>query len=140
MERITHLKDDLYVDNKDHSLVMLLKKDKIDGPECNAIFKKKTIHEEILKEEKRPYNYQDETIYYYSDGKTVKDRRFHGSRKTIMETWRTKKEFYECQAKGCGHKWDRIKTDNLGKHNRPKPNEITTKTPVPNNFNNSPYF
>jgi len=101
-------------------------------PKCNAIFKKKTINKETLKEEKRPYHYRDETIYYYNDGETIKDRKFHGKEKTKMETWRTEKEFYECQS--CGHKWDKIFERNLDKDNRPKPNKVRTRFSPPNNF------
>lgn len=101
-------------------------------PKCNAIFKKKLINKETLKEEKIPYHYRDETIYYYNDGETVKDRKFHGKEKTKMELWRTEKEFYECQA--CKHKWDKIFERNLDKDNRPKPNKVRTRFNPPNNF------
>lgn len=101
-------------------------------PRCNAIFKKKLINKETLKEEKRPYHYRDETIYYYNDGKTIKDKKFHGKEKTKMELWRTEKEFYECQA--CNHKWDKIFERNLDKDNRPKPNKVRTKFNPPNNL------
>jgi magnesium-transporting ATPase (P-type) len=101
-------------------------------PKCNSIFKKKLINKEILKEEKRPYYYKDETIYYYNDGETIKDRKFYGKEKTKMETWRTEKEFYECQA--CNYKWDKLFERNLDINNRPKPNKIRTKFNPPNNF------
>ncbi|MBD3202735.1 hypothetical protein GF327_00440 [Candidatus Woesearchaeota archaeon] len=101
-------------------------------PKCNAIFKKKLINKETLKEEKRPYHYRDETIYYYNDGETIKDRKFQGKEKIKMELWRTEKEFYECQA--CGHKWDKIFERNLDKDNRPKPNKVRTRFNPPNNL------
>ena len=101
-------------------------------PKCNAIFNKKLIDKQTLKEEKRPYYYRDETIYYYSDGKTLKDRKFHGPEKKKMETWRTEKEFYECQS--CNHKWDKIFERNFDINNRPKANKITTRFKAPNPF------
>jgi len=100
-------------------------------PKCNHIFKKKLINKETLKEEKRPYHYRDCTIYLYNDG-SEKDEKFHGKEKTKMETWRTVKEFYECQA--CGYKWDKIFERNLDKDNRPKPNIVRTKVNPPNPF------
>ncbi len=99
-------------------------------PKCNRIFKKKLINKETLKEEKRPYHYRDCTIYLYSDG-SEKDKKYHGKEKTKMETWRTEKEFYECQS--CKHKWDEIFEKNLD--NRPKPNIVRTRFDPPNNFN-----
>lgn len=100
-------------------------------PSCNRIFKKKMVNKEKISEEKRPYNYQDLTIYLYSDG-SEKERKYHGKQKTIMETWRTEKEFYECKA--CGHKWDELFERNLDIDNRPKPNTVRTKTKPPSPF------
>lgn len=100
-------------------------------PKCNVVFKKKTINKETLKQEKRPYSYRDCTIYLYNDG-SEKDKKFDGKEKTKMETWRTEKEFYECQA--CGYKWDKIFERNLDKDNRPKPNIVRTKFNPPNIF------
>jgi hypothetical protein len=102
-------------------------------PNCNAIFKKKLIDKKTLREEKRPYHYREETIYYYNDGETIKERKFHGKEKTRMETWRTEKEFYECQA--CDYKWDKRFEKNLDKDSRPKPNEVITKSEAPDAFN-----
>lgn len=101
-------------------------------PNCNRIFSKKLIKKEKLNEEMRPYHYRTETIYYYSDGQTIKDRKYTGSEKKRMETWRTEKEFYECTK--CGHTWDKIVEKNLDEANRPKPNHVTTKTKLPTPF------
>ena len=100
-------------------------------PNCNRIFKKKLVNKETLKEEKRPYHYRDLTIYYYSNG-TEKDRKYSGKEKTKMETWRTEKEFYECES--CGHKWNKIFERNLDIDNRPKPSKVTTRFKAPNPF------
>ena len=100
-------------------------------PNCKKIFHKKLINKETLKEEKRPYRYRDETIYYYSDG-SEKERKFTGPLKTIMETIRTEKEYYECTS--CHHKWDKILERNLDIGNRPKPNKIRSKIKPPNNY------
>ena len=100
-------------------------------PNCKKIFHKKLIDKETLKEEKRPYRYRDETIYYYSDG-SVKERKFTGPLKTIMETIRIEKEYYECTS--CHFKWDKIFERNLDIKNRPKPNEVRTKIKPPEDF------
>lgn len=100
-------------------------------PKCNFIFKKKLIDKETVKDEKRPYHYRDCTIYYYNDG-SEKDKKFHGKEKIKMETWRTEKEFYECQA--CGYRWDKIFERNLDKDNRPESNKVRTKINPPNSF------
>jgi len=100
-------------------------------PNCKKIFHKKLIKKDTLKDEKRPYRYRNETIYYYSDG-SEKERKFTGPIKTIMETIRTEKEFYECTS--CGYKWDKIFERNLDIENRPKPNEVMTKIKPPENY------
>lgn len=97
-------------------------------PNCKKIFHKKLIDKVTIKEEKRPYRYRDETVYYYSDG-SLKERKFTGPLKTIMETFRTEKEYYECTS--CHHKWDKIVETNLDIGNRPKPNKVMTKVKPP---------
>jgi len=100
-------------------------------PNCKKIFHKKFVKEEIIKDEKRPHHYRDLTIYYYSDG-SEKERKYTGPEKTRMETWRTKKEYYECTS--CGHKWDKVSVNNLDKDSRAKPNIIKTKIKPPDNY------
>jgi len=95
---------------------------------CKKIFHKKLVDKEILKEEKRPYRYGEETIYYYSD-RTEKERKFTEPFKTIMETIRTEKEYYQCTS--CHHKWDKFIERNLDIENRPKPNKVITKIKPP---------
>jgi hypothetical protein len=99
-------------------------------PKCNSIFKIGIVNKEILGKEKRPFTYRDKTIYYYNDGVTIKDIKFHGKEKTKMETWRTHKEFYKCRV--CGYKWDKVFETNLDEGNRPKPNKVRTKFNSPN--------
>jgi amino acid permease len=101
-------------------------------PNCKKIFHKKLKDKITMKDEKRPYRYRDETIYYYTDG-SIKERKFTGQLKTILETYRTEKLFYECDS--CHHKWERIKETNLDIGNRPKPNKVTTKIKPPENYN-----
>lgn len=93
-------------------------------PNCYKIFQKKLTTKDVLHEEKRPYQYRDYTIYLYTDG-SEKDRKYHGEEKIKMETWRTEKEFYECQA--CGFKWDKLFERNLDVKNRPRPNIVRTR-------------
>ncbi len=100
-------------------------------PNCYRIFQKKLIKKDTMKEEKRSYHYRDCTIYLYTNG-SEKDRKYHGKEKIKMETWRTEREFYECQS--CGHKWDKIFERNLDINNRPKPNIIRTRFNPPNHF------
>ena len=97
-------------------------------PNCNRIFTKQLIHKETIKDEERPYRYRDEAIYKYSDG-SFKGKKYTGKIKTIMEKWRTEKEFYECQK--CHHKWDKPFEKNLDFNNRPKPNIVITRTKPP---------
>jgi len=97
-------------------------------PNCYRIFKKKLTRKETINDEEREYRYRDCTVYLYTDG-SEKDRVYSGEEKVRTETWRTWKEFYECQA--CGHRWDKIFERNLDADNRPKPNIIRTKVDPP---------
>lgn len=88
-------------------------------PKCKAVFHgKKLLNKETLRSEKRPYNYRNEIRYLYNDG-SIKDRKFVGPQKTMMETWRIEKEHYGCDS--CSYTWEKTFERNIDIGNRPKP-------------------
>jgi len=94
-------------------------------PKCGKLGKV-FDHEETLKEEERPYRYQNYTIYQYPDG-TLKEKRYTGDAWTEMETWQIVKKYYKC--KYCNNHWDITVERNIDEGNRPKPTIVTVKYP-----------
>lgn len=97
-------------------------------PRCKRITKK-FRNKEILNQEQRPYYYRDEVITYYSDGETIKDRKFVGKEKKRMENWRIEKEYYNCIS--CGFEWDEVFERNMDLQSRPKPTTKRVKEKPP---------
>lgn len=100
-------------------------------PRCKRITKE-FRNRETMREEKRPYTYRDEVITYYSDGETIKERKFVGKEKKRMETWRIEKDFFRC--KSCGYEWDEVFNRNLDYDSRPKPTKKRLKEKAPSDL------
>jgi len=92
-------------------------------PKCKRIFNLKKISDEVIKEWEEPHQYQEKTIYYYSDGITQKDVK-NGETKTFIARFEKHKEGYNC--KKCNEISHRIKDVFLNKNDwiRAKQNAI----------------
>lgn len=79
-------------------------------PACKKfIGAKNKIDEKKIKEYTKEIPYQPLRIIKYSNGR-VKKREPWGNKKTRIEKWETKQEFYRCNF--CRHEWDSGQIDN----------------------------
>lgn len=106
---------------------------------CKRVFVLKHISNEILKKWEEKRQYKPKTIYYYSDGETIKDEKY-GNSKTFIAKFEKHKNGYKC--KKCNNIQHKITNLFLNKNDWERvniPNTKTTKTKLPkehhNNFN-----
>lgn len=64
-------------------------------PKCKRIFNLKKISDEIIKEWEEPKQYNEKTIYYYSDGFTQKEVK-NGATKTFIAKYERHKDGFQC--------------------------------------------
>lgn len=64
-------------------------------PKCKRVFNLKPISNEIIKAWEEPKQYNEKTIYYYSDGFTEKDIK-NGNTKTFIAKYERHKDGFQC--------------------------------------------
>ncbi len=100
-------------------------------PKCKRIFTLKKVSDEIIKKWEEPKQYNEKTIYYYSDGITQKDVKY-GKTKTFIARYERHKEGYNC--KKCGETHYKTRDIFLNKDDWIRvttPNKVTTSTRKP---------
>lgn len=102
-------------------------------PHCKKIFGLKKASDEVIKEWEEPKQYNEKTIYYYSDGITQKDVK-QGATKTFTARFKRHKDGFNCGRCGETHHktrdvflnkndWIRVQKDAIHK--------VTTSTKKP---------
>lgn len=95
-------------------------------PKCKRIFSLKKVSDEIIKEWEEPKQYNEKTIYYYSDGITRKDVK-NGATKTFIARFEKHKDGFNC--KKCGETHYKTRDIFLNKNDWIRvttPNKVTT--------------
>lgn len=100
-------------------------------PKCKRVFSLKKVSDEITKEWEEPKQYNEKTIYYYSDGITQKDVK-NGATKRFIARYEKHKDGFQC--KKCQETSYRIRDIFLNKNEWIRvttPNKVTTSTNKP---------
>lgn len=98
---------------------------------CKRVFTLKRVSDEVIKEWEEPKQYNEKTIYYYSDGITQKDVK-NGATKTFTARFERHKDGFNC--KKCGENHYKERDVFLNKNDWLRvtaPNKVTTSTNKP---------
>lgn len=100
-------------------------------PNCKRIFTLKKVSDEVVKEWEEPKQYNEKTIYYYSDGMTQKEVK-NGSTKTFIARFERHKDGFNCEK--CGETHHKTKEIFLNRNDWMRvttPSKVTTSTHKP---------
>ncbi len=100
-------------------------------PKCKRVFHLKKISDEVIKEWDEPKQYNEKTIYYYSDGFTQKDIK-NGQTKTFIAKYERHKDGFQCGVcNETSYQTRDVFTNKDSWLRVTAPNKITTSTKAP---------